>query len=69
MPKMTECLIGVDLANGLGRGMNQLRLKKGTVMFFCPECRKRVVPHEAAGRQAAHFEHLERSDCSLSDKR
>jgi competence CoiA-like predicted nuclease len=66
---MTEFLISIDLANALGRVMNQLRLKKGTVVFLCPECGKRVEPQEAGGRQAAHFEHLERSDCSLSDKR
>lgn len=70
MPKMTECLIGVDLANALGRVMNQLRLKKGTVKFLCPDCRKSVKPHEASEGQAAHFEHLRRNpDCPRSDKR
>jgi hypothetical protein len=71
MPKMEECVIGVDLANAIREVADALGLKvpKGKLGFRCPnpECRKPVKPMVAGGKQAAHFEHLKRNPkCPLA---
>lgn len=73
MPKMTECLISVELANAVRtmvRSVNA-RTSDGKLGFRCPECGRPVKPHYSAGRELAdHFEHVRRNrSCSLSDKR
>jgi len=71
MPKMTDCLISVELANALKAVVKAMKLKvpEGDIRFRCPECRKPVKAHRSRGRNAAHFEHLDKnSTCSLSHK-
>ena len=69
MPKMEECVIGVDLANAIRKVADALGLKvpQGKLGFRCTECRQPVKPMVAGGT-SAHFEHLKRNkDCSRSD--
>jgi hypothetical protein len=71
MPKMTECMIGVDLANAIREVADALglRVPKGKLGFRCTECRRPVKPMVSGGT-TAHFEHLKRNkDCSLSHVR
>jgi hypothetical protein len=70
MPKITECVITVELANAIRSVALALKVKvpKGKLGFRCPECRQPVKPMISAdGKQSAHFEHLQRnSGCGLS---
>ncbi len=70
MVKITECVIGVDLASAIRSVARSLRLKvpDGKLGFRCPECRKPVKPaYSAGGKLGNHFEHLKRNrNCSLS---
>jgi hypothetical protein len=70
MPKSTECLISVELANvlrGVVEAMN-LPFIEGERNFLCPECKQSVIPHRASQTTAAHFEHVKRNpDCSLGN--
>ncbi len=70
MAKITECVIGVELANAIRKMADALDLKvpDGKLGFRCPECRQ-PVNSMASGRTSAHFEHLERNiNCSLSHR-
>jgi hypothetical protein len=64
MPKIDECLIGVEVANALRDFIDTLRLKvpKGKLTFLCPHCRKPVRPIKAGTSNGsvwrAHFKHL-----------
>jgi hypothetical protein len=69
MPKMEECVIGVDLANAIRGVADALGLKvpKGKLGFRCTECGQAVKPMVAGGHSPAHFEHLKgKTSCSLA---
>jgi competence CoiA-like predicted nuclease len=69
MAKITECVIGVDLANSIREVADALGLKvpRGRLGFRCPNCGQSVKPMVSGGNQAAHFEHLKRNrGCKLS---
>jgi competence CoiA-like predicted nuclease len=70
MPKIEECLIGVDLAKAIRNvaGSLELKVPDGRLGFRCPECKRPVKP--AVGEKVPpHFEHLKRNvKCSLSDR-
>jgi hypothetical protein len=73
VPKMTECLISVELASAVRTLVHSVsvHVPDGKLGFRCPECGKPVKPHYSAGKELAdHFEHLKRNrSCSSSDKR
>jgi len=69
MPRATECVIGIDLANALKKLVEQLPVKvtEGDLGMRCTECGEPVTPHTSK-TESAHFEHLNRNPkCSLSD--
>jgi hypothetical protein len=71
VPKIEECLIGVDLAKAIRNvaGALELKVPDGKLGFRCPnpECRQPVKPMVTGGKQSAHFEHLKRNPkCPLS---
>lgn len=71
MPKATECVIGIDVANALRHLIEQMpvKIRNGNLGMRCTECGKPVKPHSSKGKgKSAHFEHLKRNPkCSLSD--
>jgi hypothetical protein len=76
MPRLTECLIPIELAlaiKGLVNAM-QRHAPNGNLQFRCPECKYAVKPHDEGegpdGIDAAHFEHLRGhpENCSMSRK-
>lgn len=69
MPRATECVIGVELANAIGHLVEQMpvKIENGDLGMKCTECGKPVKPHTSKG-ESAHFEHLKRNPkCTLSD--
>lgn len=65
MPKATVALMQVEQAlrmRDLARAAGQ-----DAPVFSCPECGERIRPHAAGGQTAAHYEHDDRTECSLSD--
>ena len=64
MPKLTKCLISVDLALSLRELVRAMKLKRpnGNLQFKCPECGVPVKPHAQGegtdGIDGPHFEHL-----------
>ena len=67
MPKLTQCLIDVKLANALNQflykaGMHKDAYKK--LGFLCPKCEEPVEPHKGP---SAHFKHVKSNPhCPLS---
>jgi hypothetical protein len=64
MAKLTECVIGVELASAIRRVINETgsKMPRSKLAFRCPECRRPVRPHVSAeGKLESHFEHFKRN--------
>jgi hypothetical protein len=69
MPRLTECLVSIDLANALRDLADSMKIDvpRGDLGMRCPKCHKPVKPHRG---DSPHFEHLARNpDCPVSDVR
>ena len=71
MPKSTECVIDIDLANALNQLVYNMKItispRGRDLGFRCTECGRPVQPHQEGGKQPRRFEHRKRNPkCSLS---